>query len=125
MKLILHAKGIAMTRSLESYVERAVLFSLGRFARRIRKIVVRLLDVNGPRGGPDKQCRIQVDLGRLGTSMVAEVDPRIETAVDLAADRAGRTIVRRVDRRLERRRRAGSPDRSPAPAAGLDEEPRE
>jgi len=106
MRIETCSKNLPLTRSLEDSIFRAVLFSLGRFADAIDRVRVTISDVNGPRGGIDKQCRIQIDLGGLGRFIVQGMDAKATAAVDEAAERAGRTVRRALDRRIERRRRA-------------------
>jgi len=37
-----------LTEALQSYIERRLHFSLGRFGRRVGRVRVRITDVNGP-----------------------------------------------------------------------------
>jgi len=60
---------------------------------------VRLSDVNGPRGGVDKCCRIQIILKGLPDVVIEDVEADLYVAIDRATERAGRTVVRKVDRR--------------------------
>jgi len=55
---------------LRETIEKRVRRGLRRYARRISEIRVWLDDANGPRGGVDRTCRIQVDLSSAGTSTV-------------------------------------------------------
>ena len=72
-------------------------FALGRFAGRVRSLTVRLTDVNGPRGGPDKKCLIAVRLTRPRHVIVIEdVDPDCNVVVSRAAERASRAVLRAV-----------------------------
>ena len=48
--------------ALREYAARRLSFVLRRFAPRIRRITVRVLDLNGPRRGVDSRCSITVDL---------------------------------------------------------------
>lgn len=45
---------------LAEHVKKHVGHSLARFHSRIRRLVIRFEDLNGPRGGLDKVCRIAV-----------------------------------------------------------------
>lgn len=111
MNFELHSSRISVSESTRSYVERRLAFAIGRFADVVRNIAVRLEDVNGPRGGVDKLCRIRVKLAGERNPVIAEVvDVEIRSAIDIAAERAGRTVARQLDRKTRRRtgERAGS-----------------
>ena len=104
MKLELHSSRISVSESTRSYVERRLAFAFGRFADVIQNVAVRLEDINGPRGGVDKLCRIRVKLTGERNPVIAEVvDTEIRAAVDVAADRTGRAVARQLDRRKSRR----------------------
>lgn len=69
----------------------------GRFAGRVRSLTVRLTDVNGPRGGPDKKCLIAVHLTHPRRVIVVEdVDTDHDVVVSRAAERTARAILRAV-----------------------------
>jgi len=78
-----------------AYIRQRLGERLGRFATAIERVSVRTEDVNGPRGGIDRMCRIKVVLEglptvvleRRGASLPAAVDEALaaaETAVDRA-----------------------------------------
>lgn len=72
-------------------------FALGRFTPRIRSLSVHLRDLNGPRGGVDKQCLIAIRLERPRQVVVIEdVDQEAEAAISRAAERASRAVGRVV-----------------------------
>jgi hypothetical protein len=48
--------------ALREYAARRLSFVLRRFAPRIRRITIRVLDLNGPRRGVDSRCSMTVDL---------------------------------------------------------------
>jgi ribosomal subunit interface protein len=87
--------------SLREHAERRVESAIRRFGDRIVAVQIRLADLNGPRGGIDKLCRIQVH-GR-GLNIVVE-DKDIDAFV--AVDRAAHRLRRALDRRLESGARA-------------------
>ena len=96
---------VRLVGGAEQGIERRLRFALGRFASRIRRLRVRLTDVNGPRGGLDKRCRIAVDLIPRGMVMVEGAGDDPFALVAGAAKRASRA----VRRALERRRRGRNP----------------
>lgn len=104
MKLELHSSRIEISESTRSYVERRIAFALGRFADVIESVAVRLEDINGPRGGIDKLCRMRVRLVGQRSPIIAEVvDLETRVAVDLTAERIGRAVARNLDRLSDRR----------------------
>ena len=105
MQLRIRGVNYGLDDGLKDHIERRLRFALGRFAARIRRLTVRLTDVNGPRGGLDKRCRIAVALVPRGTVMVEGVGGDPFALVAGAAKRAGRA----VRRELERRRRGRNP----------------
>ena len=69
---------------------------------RIHRLTVRLTDVNGPRGGLDKRCRIAVALVPRGVVMVEGSGDDPFALVAGAAERAGRAVRRELERRRGR-----------------------
>ena len=59
---------------------------------------MRLSDINGPRGGADKRCHLQVVLKGLPDVVIEDTEADLYVAIDRATDRAGRTVVRKIDR---------------------------
>ena len=88
MKIQIRGKDIALDEAMQEYIERRLLFSLGRFSPRITRVTVQVLDLNGPRGGLDKSCRIEVQLHPSGRVFVKDTDAHLHAAVDRAVDRA-------------------------------------
>jgi ribosome-associated translation inhibitor RaiA len=103
MQLDLRTKALDLTTELQEYVAKRLRFALDRHTEHVRRIEVSLEDVNGPRGGVDKACRIHV-LSSAGTLHVRELQADIRTAVDVGADRIGKLIAHRLARSLRRSR---------------------
>lgn len=75
---------------------RKVALALGRLARHVRTVRVRLTDTNGAaRGGLDKQCVVAIRLaGHPRLLVIEDIDRDWQTAIDRAADRAARSLAR-------------------------------
>jgi ribosome-associated translation inhibitor RaiA len=67
---------------------------------------VRIDDVNGPRGGVDKSCRIKVVLSGLPSVVVEEQHESLHAAFDRALDRVQRTVRETLRRRRVEPRRS-------------------
>lgn len=91
--------------NLSRYIERKLCRSLERFTHRITKVVVFLRDVNGPRGGVDKACRVLVKARGCSAAVAWVVDPNWYAAIDRATARVGVIVSREVEKRRERQRR--------------------
>jgi putative sigma-54 modulation protein len=111
MRIHVRSKQIKVDENLRAHIERRLEFSLGRFSPRILRATVPLTDVNGPRGGEDKLCRIEVRMQPTGTLFVEERDAALVAAVDRAAERIGRSVGRALERERELGRKT-RPERS-------------
>ena len=66
----IRGQNIRLSDALRTRAERSVRLALGRFGARVSRVTVRVADVNGPRGGDDKRCRIAVAVQRTGNVVV-------------------------------------------------------
>jgi putative sigma-54 modulation protein len=76
--------------------ERRLQFATDRFQDHIREIGVVFRDVNGPRGGVDKQCRLIAMLRRGGTLEIEETRSDFVDAISRAAKRLRLVLTRRI-----------------------------
>ena len=105
MMIDTRALGFGLTDAILRHVEGRLEAALGVAARRVMTVTVRLDDVNGDRGGPDKRCRIVVALRRHRTVTVEAVGVDLYAVVDAAARKARHAVLREVRRHVARERR--------------------
>lgn len=105
MEVQMVAKEFSLTPSLQHHLERQVGFAFGRARSRVARIVVRLRDLNGPRGGADKLCQVSVVMPGRPQLVVSEVREDMYHAIDSAIKRAAYRAMR-----LMRRQRAKGKD---------------
>ena len=98
MQIVTQTHGFALTTALRHHVRQRLHFAFDRIGDRIRRVVVRLSDINGPRGGADKRCQLQVHLDQLPEVVIEDTQSDLYAAVDRAAERAARTVARRLSR---------------------------
>lgn len=98
MRALVRDRGVDLTEEKRAAVERALHFALDRFASRVDAVTVGLTDVNGPRGGIDKRCRIEVALNPSGLVFIEEMGQDVMAAVHVAAQRAGAAVARKLQR---------------------------
>jgi ribosome-associated translation inhibitor RaiA len=87
------------------YLRRKLGTKLGKFARAVERVSVRIHDVNGPRGGVDKVCAIKVVLSGLPSVVIEERHASLQAAMDRAIGRTERAVRRSMKRRTARTRR--------------------
>ena len=112
MLIATNTQGFDLTDALRDHVERRLGFAFARGGERIRRILVRLSDINGPRGGCDKRCHLRVCLEQSPEVVIEETQGDLYSAVDRAAKRAAVSIARRLSRQRARRRDGASPGKS-------------
>lgn len=121
--LEIHSSGIRLPEQFESYARTKLGAKLGAFARLIERVHVGVRDVNGPRGGEDIECRIQVVISSRPDVVVhaTAADPR--SAFDAAAKSTGVAVKRDLERAgfaqglraTQRRAKAAGAEAAPAP----------
>ena len=113
MQIDIQAHDFSLTDALRNHAERRLRFALTCCDEHIQRIVMRLSDINGPRGGVDKRCHLQVVLAGLPDVVIEDIETGLYVAIDRATDRAGRTVVRKIDRQQSLLRQ-GHPPKSDA-----------
>lgn len=108
MNIDIQALGFPITPALEMHAKRRLRFGLTRHSDRIKLVVVRMGDQNGPRGGVDKFCRIRVYLADAPMAIVVDIGTDLYAVIDRTADRVGRAVVRHLDRSRHHVRRVKS-----------------
>ncbi len=98
MRIDIKGSGFPITAALMDHTERRLRFALTRIGDRIVRVAVVVGDSNGPRGGNDKFCRIQIHLKRAPQILIEDVGAELYAVIDRAAERAGRNVAKRVDR---------------------------
>ena len=96
MQLKVTVNGFPPKPLLRAYITRRIHFALDRFERHIERVIVHLTDLNGPRKGDDKRCRIAVEFRRGGDLMVTETRSDEMAAVYFAAARLQYRIANRM-----------------------------
>jgi hypothetical protein len=107
MRFFIYTRGTANAEKLRSYAERRLRLSTSRFERQLGDVTVQLEDVNGPRGGPDKLCRIMADVPSAGRVVVEERGEGFMAVAFWAAKRFRDSLKKRIQRRRTRAFPAG------------------
>lgn len=73
-------------------------FVLRRLAVLVPRAKVQFSDVNGPRGGVDKRCQVELSTESAGTVVIASLARDWRTALDRSLWRAARVLTRSLQR---------------------------
>ena len=98
MKINVWGKRAEVDETVRAQIERRLWFRFDRFSSRIMRVNVRITDCNGPRGGADKVCVIDIRLRKTGDIFVKDVNEDALVAADRASERAARAISRAIER---------------------------
>ena len=120
MQLDIQVRDFSLSDALRRHAELRLLFAMRPFHDRIRVVVMRLSDINGPRGGADKRCLLKVVLAGLPDVVIEDIQADLYVAIDRATERARNTVARKLARRRwrldEGRPRGSDLQQSPSPA---------
>lgn len=114
MRVSIRSRKFELTPALERYAERRAGVMVERFRDQVRSVEVQLSDVNGPRGGIDKRCQVQIRGPHRLRITIEECDADMYVAIDRALARAKHSLLREIDRRADLRDRRSL--REPAPS---------
>jgi ribosomal subunit interface protein len=106
MNIIVKAHVFSLTPALETAVRERLTRALRRFDDNVVAIEVSLKDVNGPRGGADKQVLVLISLRQGRLVPVEAVHADLYTAIQRSADRARRAVKRALNKRRRINKRA-------------------
>ena len=89
---------------LRDLTERRVRFVLRRLGWVVPRAEVQMSDVNGPRGGIDKRCQVELQTDGAGSVVVASVASDWRAALNQALAKAARFLMRSLRRSADSRR---------------------
>jgi len=80
MRIDIQARKFQLTDALRGHIERRLGFALSAREGNINRVIVRLSGINGPRGGADKCCHIQVMLPHLPDVVIEDTEANLYDA---------------------------------------------
>lgn len=101
MHLRIRSEGFTLTHALHEFVHDRLRHALGRFATLVEAVRVRLRDENGPRGGLDKRCQLEVQVKGQRPLVIDERGADLYAAIGRGAQRVERQVARAVVRRRQ------------------------
>jgi ribosome-associated translation inhibitor RaiA len=99
MEPTIRTRDVELTEALREQITRRLEFALDTFEHHVEDTFVYLMDLNGPKGGVDKLCQINIRARPIGELAVRETGTTVQAALNRAA--------RRLKYRLSEALRAG------------------
>jgi putative sigma-54 modulation protein len=103
MHINIQARGFELSEGLRLHTERRLQFAIDWASDDVTTIKVRFSDINGPRGGNDKRCIIQIPISGQRDVVIEDTESDLYVAIDRAADRLEQTLARKLERMREHR----------------------
>jgi len=97
MQIIFESREVEASPMRDLSIAR-VRFALRRLKALVPRAKVQFSDVNGPRGGVDKRCQVELKTDGGGTVVIASLARDWRTALDRSLTRATRVLTRSLQR---------------------------
>ncbi|WP_448554818.1 hypothetical protein [Thalassotalea montiporae] len=108
MKCFIHANNIELTKGFRAQIANRVQSAFARVDDKIKFVVVSFQDINGLRGGKDKQCKLKVVGEGISNVQIIDAQTTAQAAFSLALSRSKRTFTDRIKRPLRQFRKMRS-----------------
>ena len=96
MKISVRTQGFERSAAIDEFTRDHVKVTMNRFAYMIRSVDVFMKDVNGPKGGVDKQVLLRIKM-RSGQQLALQtVKSDLYAAISISAKRAKRVVRRNI-----------------------------
>mgnify|MGYP001011427738 CR=1 FL=1 len=97
MEVQIKARGLPAAKNLRNHASRRIRAALGRFGNAVQSVTVRLSDINGPRGGADKLCRIVIQM-KSRSIVMEELGDDMRRVIDRLSERVQFNVARQMEK---------------------------
>ncbi|MFT6284198.1 MAG: ribosomal subunit interface protein [Arenicella sp.] len=105
MLVHIQSKHFSLSEALSKYVKNKVQIMLGRYESKIIRVDVSLFDINGPKGGEDKCCKIIVKINGTSSIVIQETAEDLYDAINTCTRRGRRAVKRQLSSHVRTRRK--------------------
>ena len=98
MKINVNFQKISSDNAMADYIDRRLCCAFSRLAHAVQSTVITVMDINGPKGGVDKLCRVVVKPVGLKSIVITERQADLKAAVNRSISRASQTLSRKLKR---------------------------
>jgi putative sigma-54 modulation protein len=105
MLVNIQSRHFSLSEALSKYVKTKVQIMLCRYEAKIIRVDVSLFDINGPKGGEDKCCKIVVRINGASSIVVQETAEDLYDAINTCTRRGRRVVKRQLSIHVRTRRK--------------------
>lgn len=105
MLVNIQSRHFSLSVALSKYVKSKIQIMLSRYESKIISINVSLFDINGPKGGEDKCCKIIIKINGYSSIVVQETAEDLYDAINSCSRRARRAVKRQLSIHVRTRRK--------------------
>jgi putative sigma-54 modulation protein len=98
MELTITDLKIELSTENLSHIRQKILSMFNKFCDRVQVIKVTIDDVNGPKGGKDKYCRVVIYSKGMPDIVITDNQTSVMSAVNIALSRAKLSFLKKVKR---------------------------
>lgn len=98
-----HAPDFEVPQDVQHYMHEKLAVKLHKVERFVIHVRAYLRDLNGSKGGIDKQCRLEAQLAGLETVTVLENGGDVRAVIDVTIDRFAEAVLKHVERMRTKR----------------------
>lgn len=99
MKLDINVRNLSRNEAMLNHIHHRFSFAFSRISNHIESAAITVADINGPKGGVDKQCKLSIKPVGLNPIVVTEKRDNVRQAVDRCFARASQAINRKLKRK--------------------------
>lgn len=99
MQTVIHSNDFALTDAMDNFIKQQAGKSMKVCADQVERLVIRLKDINGSKGGQDKECCVEVKLANYAPIVVSKRSANAYSGIREALGRASRTTLRKLGKR--------------------------
>lgn len=107
MRLLIQTQGLLLSRQDRDEIRARIHNAFARFGHKTLGASLHLQDINGPRGGQDKNCHLVVELED-STAVITDRGSDLKSVVNRAVHRAVQTLRRQLQHQQMSTRQAVS-----------------
>ncbi|MGH1543617.1 MAG: hypothetical protein ACRBHB_24670 [Arenicella sp.] len=114
MQTAIQSPDFVITDALNLFIKDQIRKTMRGPAEHVEKLTIRLKDINGSKGGKDKECCVEIKLAEQAPVVVIKRNSNAYASIRSALVRASRTTLRRIQkRRFNKRHREADKTQSP------------